>query len=197
MSMVLEMQVFLLLTYFTPPHTVSSIHLSEFSLTPISFCQSICVCVCCLIGCTYLFLSSSLLHPSAKWLGSRVARRAGHTVVSRICVLTAVHTIKLKASIWDFFALFLRWKEQLLRLLSWRFDRCFKKHKFMFVADKRKKDQRKVFYLPHQHLYIWYHCRCSQLGTFHTSRSHQGNWCTWIQQNRGSIGIHLINSNSG
>lgn len=66
--------------------------------------------------CTCLFFSSSLLHTSAKRLGSWVARRTGQTVVARVGVLAAVHTVELEASIWDFLALCLRWYRI---ILSW------------------------------------------------------------------------------
>ncbi len=93
------------------------------------------VCLTQRQDCTCLFLSSSLLHTSAKWLGSWVARGAGQTVVARICVLTAVHTIKLKASIWDLLALF--WDEKNNYWDHWAGDLVdiFSRHQTMFVAD--------------------------------------------------------------
>lgn len=55
---------------------------------------------------TYLLGCCSLLHTSAERLRPCEAGRAGQTVVAWLCILAAMHAVKLKASIWNFLALF-------------------------------------------------------------------------------------------
>lgn len=145
-----------------------------------------CVFFFCLIGClthrqgcTCLFVSSSLLHTSAEWLGSWVARRAGQTVVAWICILAAVHAVELKAGIWYLLALFIGLKTVLIVKLDTLSNKVCSWH------------NNSTEILPRQHLCTWCHCQCSQLDTFHISRNHQGNWCTWLQRSRGWTSTHL------
>ena len=56
-------------------------------------------------GWAHLLLGGCLLHTLAEGLRAGEAGGAGQTVVARVCVLTPVHTVELKASVRHFFAL--------------------------------------------------------------------------------------------